>query len=215
MLDFQYAFYVVLLIFSIYFLYNEYIQLRKRKMAYFFDFWNYIDVLPSVMITLICLTKFGIRVVDNFYSDPRFVCLLSFISLLMWLKIGYFLRLYSSFAYLINMILRVIKDMVYFLVVLAIGLAAFTESFLIVSDSLVGDDNDENEQGFAGSPIYAVFYVYRMAVGDFDFSDFDGKSLTIYYLWFLFFACTMFNMIIMLNLLIAIISESFAAVNAT
>ena len=53
-----------------------------------------------------------------------------------------------------------------------------------------------------------------MALGDFDF-DYEGEPLIKYYLYFLFFICTMFNLVIMLNLLIAIISESFAAVNST
>ena len=162
-----------------------------------------------------CIIEVSIQKHDKFYSDPWVVCVLSFISLLMWMKMGYFLRLFQRFAYLINMILRVIKDMVSFLVVMAIGLAAFTEGFMIVSDSITLDSSKPGEVGFAGSTVHAIFYVYRMALGDFDFGDFEGEALTMYYLWFLFFLCTMFNMIIMLNLLIAIISESFAAVNAT
>jgi uncharacterized membrane protein len=35
-----------------------------------------------------------------------------------------------------------------------------------------------------------------------------------YYTWTIFYLCTVLNMIIMLNLLIAIISESFARINA-
>ena len=34
------------------------------------------------------------------------------------------------------------------------------------------------------------------------------------YAWFLFISCAVFNLIIMLNLLIAIISEAFARINA-
>jgi hypothetical protein len=51
-----------------------------------------------------------------------------------------------------------------------------------------------------------------MVLGDFDTNAFG--TVAVGYVWILFFLCTLFNMIIMLNLLIAIISESFAEVNS-
>jgi hypothetical protein len=50
-----------------------------------------------------------------------------------------------------------------------------------------------------------------MILGDFDTGNF-GK-IAPSYVWVLFILCTVLNMIIMLNLLIAIISESFARIN--
>jgi hypothetical protein len=63
-----------------------------------------------------------------------------------------------------------------------------------------------------GSEIDSVLYIYRMILGDFDTTSFGTVSVT--YVWILFLLCTVFNMIIMLNLLIAIISESFARINS-
>lgn len=57
----------------------------------------------------------------------------------------------------------------------------------------------------------AWLYTYRMILGDFDTGEFG--TVALFLVWFLFFICTVFNMIIMLNLLIAIISESFAKIN--
>jgi uncharacterized membrane protein len=51
-----------------------------------------------------------------------------------------------------------------------------------------------------------------MVLGDFDTSAFG--SYAVGYMWALFILCTVLNMIIMLNLLIAIISESFANINS-
>jgi hypothetical protein len=51
-----------------------------------------------------------------------------------------------------------------------------------------------------------------MVLGDFDTTAFG--TVAVPYVWILFLACTVFNMIIMLNLLIAIISESFARINS-
>ena len=51
-----------------------------------------------------------------------------------------------------------------------------------------------------------------MVIGGFDLGDFDNSGVYPLVL-ILFTACTLFNMIVLLNLLIAIISETFATVN--
>lgn len=56
-----------------------------------------------------------------------------------------------------------------------------------------------------------MLYVYRMILGDFDVDGLSAESTPLAIFFFL--ACTIFNMIVMLNLLIAIISESFAAIH--
>jgi hypothetical protein len=56
-----------------------------------------------------------------------------------------------------------------------------------------------------------MIYTYRMILGDFDTSAFGEVAPGFVVL--LFILCTIFNMIVMLNLLIAIISDSYARVN--
>lgn len=56
-----------------------------------------------------------------------------------------------------------------------------------------------------------MVYTYRLILGDWDTEKFGEVSVLL--VWILFLLCTIFNMIVMLNLLIAIISESFARVN--
>jgi len=64
-----------------------------------------------------------------------------------------------------------------------------------------------------GGWIGGVVYVYRMALGDFN-AGYEGEFGVVItgYVWFLFILSTLFIMIIMLNLLIAIISEAFARI---
>lgn len=50
-----------------------------------------------------------------------------------------------------------------------------------------------------------------MCLGDFS-TEFGDVQVSL--VWFMFFMCTMFNMIIMLNLLISIISESYEKISA-
>jgi len=55
----------------------------------------------------------------------------------------------------------------------------------------------------------SVFIIYNLGLGNFD-TEFGPVGY--YYAIFLFILCTLFIMIIMLNLLIAIISEAFARI---
>jgi hypothetical protein len=64
----------------------------------------------------------------------------------------------------------------------------------------------------AGNLVEAVVYTYRMILGDFSTDEFGEVATPLMYI--LFILCTVFNMIIMLNLLIAIISDSYARVTA-
>ena len=93
-----------------------------------------------------------------------------------------------------------------FLIILIVACLAFGDSCLAISRA------NSSDNSFVSSLPDAFVYTYRMILGDFDTDDFGAISLWLVYL--LFLLCTLFNMIIMLNLLIAIISETFANVNA-
>ena len=82
-----------------------------------------------------------------------------------------------------------------------------------ISTSNPDTKNEEgNDLQFIKSYVGLFTYCYRMILGDFDTGNFG--EVAVPYMWILFILCTVFNMIIMLNLLIAIISESFAKINS-
>jgi hypothetical protein len=131
------------------------------------------------------------------------IVVISITSWFMWIKCLYFLRIYDSTGYLIRMIVDVIYDMRIFIMVLAIALAAFADSLLIISVN----STTPFTTGFNDSMIFT----YRIILGDFDAGVMADTKVP----WLsmtLFLLCTIFNMIVMLNLLIAIISETFARV---
>lgn len=94
--------------------------------------------------------------------------------------------------------------MMTFMVVLFITIVAFSDTFLTLSNG-----NEEHEK-FVFSFTDSIIYVYRIILGDFDVSKFGTVAVPLCYA--LFILCTIFNTIVMLNLLIAIISESFSYV---
>ena len=104
------------------------------------------------------------------------------------------------------MILEVIKDMKNFFIVLLITLFAFSSSFLVIS---LGNSEDEQ---FTSNNLDSIIFTYRMILGDFDTSAFGSIATPL--VWGLFILCTLFGMVVMLNLLISIISETFARVTS-
>ena len=227
----NYVFIGLLGFFSWYFLGNEIAQLREEGFSYLYSFWNYLDLIPPITLTIILPLEFfgyfdyreGVaqyiaeqhlrNKFGQIAEDPTVTIrtieavLQSILSLIMWLKLLYFLRIFKSFGYYIRTIIEVIKDMRYFLMMLLLTFTAFGDSIRQISTS-----NSENKDFIGGSFFTGISFIYRMVLGDFDTNQFGDVAVT--YVWVLFILCTVLNMIIMMNLLIAIISESFAVVTS-
>lgn len=125
----------------------------------------------------------------------------------MWFKFLYFFRIFKSFGYLTRLIILVIYDMRHFLVVLFITIVAFSDAFLTLSN---GNRVEKGQEQFVDGFFDSIIFTYRIILGDFDVTAFG--SVGVFMVYGLFILCTVFNTIIMLNLLIAIISETFTMV---
>jgi hypothetical protein len=122
----------------------------------------------------------------------------------MWLKLLYFFRIFKSFGYLIRLLILVIDDMRTFLGVFFFTIIAFSDSLLTISNG------NAPENQFVSSFTDSAIYTYRLILGDFDVDNFGTVAVPLVYA--LFILCTVFNTIVMLNLLIAIISETYSKV---
>jgi len=197
---------MLLALFSIYFLYGESMQLANGGIMYFASFWNYLDILPPLLM-LILITCDNLELFKDHKNSDLEAILLASNSLLIWLKFLYFLRIFEKTGYLISIIIEVVKEMKYFLFILMLTIFAFGDSLAQISST------NKEGKGFIDGGFWAgSAYVYNMVLGDFSTDNFG--SVGIGFVWVLFLLCTIFNMIIMLNLLIAIISEAFAKVNS-
>jgi hypothetical protein len=202
----------VLALFSMYLLKNEIGQLTESGLEYFLSIWNYLDIVPPTLIIVFLLLDYTVdffNMTDDKgvvlpYVITTKVSMQATMSLFIWLKFLYFLRIFDSTGYLIRIIIEVIIDMRHFLALLLLTFIAFGHAMYMIS---LG-----NEEPFIeGDFFYSIFYTYRMTLGDFDTTAFGNVATG--YMTALFILCTVLNMIIMLNLLIAIISESFAKIN--
>jgi hypothetical protein len=164
------------------------------------DVWSYIDLLPPVLVIMIIIQS-RIDAEPETASTYETV-LLGSCSFLMWLKVLYFMRIVKPLSYLIRMIINVISDMIPFLVVLLFAMIAFADAFYAISLA--------SQEPFIESFTMSVIYIYNMCLGAYE-NEYGDVAPTFAYIMFLL--CTLFNMIVMFNLLIAIISETFANVN--
>ncbi|CDW83468.1 wd-40 repeat protein [Stylonychia lemnae] len=192
---------ILMALFSIYFLFSEMRQLISQGFQYLSNVWNYIDLLsPIGVITFLILellSQLEYEVNQDFLRS-----IMALATFFMWLKILYVLRIFRSTGYLIRSIVEVIYDMGIFLLILFLTVTAFGDSFLRLS---LG-----NEEGFIENFFFSIVYAYRMILGDFDTTNFGDVARPLAFVFW--FMCTIVDMIVMLNLLIAIISATYERV---
>ena len=108
---------------------------------------------------------------------------------------------------MIRIIIEVIKEMRFFLLIMLLIIFAFGNSLLQLSAA----NEDEKDRFISGGILGGANYVYQMILGS---ASTDFGNVGVPFCWILFLICSVLNMIIMINLLIAIISEAFARVNS-
>ncbi|CDW86317.1 wd-40 repeat protein [Stylonychia lemnae] len=196
---------ILLLMISTFFLINESSQVFKQGKNYFYSFWNYSDLSPPILVTIVMIFHILEVCIPDFESPIIIMTIHSFASMLVWFKFIYLLRIFQQTGYLINMLTKVAWDMRIFMLILLIFYLSFTEAFLRITE-FGGEEVD-----FTYNYAYALVYTFRLSIGDTDVDKFDlnDQSFTA---WFLFVFCTLISNVIMLNLLIAIISKTFESV---
>ena len=187
----------------------EIIQIKNNGISYFFDAQNIID-LGSLAINA-CYV-FG--EVTNSYSHSSLQLIASVALLLMWFKLFYWMRLFKPFSAFIRMITEIIKDIRVFLVMLVISLAAFANIIFVLNlnreDATQADPIYEGYTGF--QPADAMIHAYLTGLGDFGRDTYSEEDANV--VWIMFILATIIVQLIFMNLLIAIMGESFARITA-
>ena len=165
----------------------EFGQMITGGIDYWEDLWNYIDLIRSALMTLMFLQdllEFG------YYMDFLVAVVLFF----SWIRgISYF-RISDSTRYYINLIYAVIIDVFPFLTIVFYSTLAFS---LIFGRLL------------PGRTYFSVAKnSWEINVGGFNTDGYDSL------MYLAFFLYTVINPIIMLNLLISVMSDTFKRVNS-
>ena len=113
--------------------------------------------------------------------------------LFMMLKIFYFLRIFRSTGFFVNMLISILQGSATFFILFALIIIAFGVTFAILN--------------FSENPLIGVYYVYLISLGEFD-NDYSAFPISAL-LQLLFILATIFLMIVMFNILIAVISTIY------
>jgi len=199
-------FVIILALFSVYFLTYEALQLQRSGYRYFTDPWNWIDTLPLLFLILVGFrsTKKMFHSVpfgDSKGEEDVFVALAASTSILLQFKLLYFFRSSGSVGWLIRLVIEVVYDMRAFMVIFILTIFAFSDAFYTLIKANGYEDALE-VYNFPG----AIYYTFMLTLGEFTLDGVDPVFKCFFSL------CAVFNLIIMLNLLIAILSETHAKV---
>ncbi|GMH99966.1 hypothetical protein TrVE_jg4698 [Triparma verrucosa] len=192
---------------ALYFLLRELAQFHamyqlELQSNWFKDFWNYIDLVASG--GTIVLLEYYFRMGPG----PEYEHFASVIALFVWMKVLGFAKAFSQqIATFVLMLSTIFRDLFSFMAVLAIILVMFGHAFyLVLSDNKASDGDEIDFTNISGT----AWSLYLMILGSFEFSDFSG-------VWGqgLFICYSFLVVIILLNVLIAIVSDSYDAVLVT
>lgn len=192
-----------LVLFCFYFCINEYIQFQNESSAlkYLTSIWNYVDLIPNIIV-LFALT---ISVLNSENEEvikwQRYLHAIA--SFFICIKLLYFLRIFRMYGHLIKTIVEVVVDMKVFMVILLMSLLTFAGSFYILAK------NNKDGEVFIESYIDSLLKLFELMLGSFDTEKYQ-KSVGSPIVYFTFALSALFLIVIMLNLLIAIISDTFA-----
>lgn len=180
------------------FVLNVFLILYELKQAissgsdYFSDIWNYFDLLRLILATLMFITDI---IAGAVYSEV----IIALVLLISWMRgIAYF-RVFKATRYYINLIYEVILDILPFLMIVFYSTLAFSFIF-----ERVFRDTSNQVPGY----FYYLSVSWELNLGAFSSSDYT----TLMYLAFILHA--VLNPIIMLNLLISVMSNTFERVNS-
>lgn len=177
-------------------------SLLRGTNQYWGDTWNRLDLPSYMLLTGIICYDFS---VDG-PSSPNTLVALAVVMLST--KLLYLMQAYTS---LVTMVLQVVRDMASFSMLMLIFLVTFALAFFVLAQRCTPGSNMGSE--FGGWT--AIMRSFAMMFGDFDLEYLNDEdcvqtapmSMACFILYMMLVA------IVLLNLLIAIISDSFDIVN--
>ena len=131
---------------------------------------------------------------------------------IMWIKVFYWMRLFSKTAYFVKLITQTIADVGIFLSMTLIILLAFANLFFFLN--IDSTSKDRALIHYTGFPIFdSLIAMYMMSLGDFHYGKFEASAYDLL-LWCAFMLATFLTMVVFMNMIIAIMANTFANVMA-
>lgn len=176
----------------------EVFQIFLTGIDYIKDPWNYIDFFRTSACFIYTYCKW--TEYSEFITNQLLVSL-TFLTMVR--GISYF-RLFDNTRYMINLLSEVIKDMKSFLIILTYSTYSFALIYFIMVNNIMRYRDPENydPKGFSEY----VANAYLLNLGNFSTDNYEAFE------WLIFFLASVINPLIMLNLLISIMGDTFGRV---
>ena len=201
----------VLLVLWSYFVYLEIKQITalEKRLDYFKRFWNWNDIV-GLSLTLIVLissvTYEPLLPIDNL----RLMAAIASCSLM--IKVFDWLRLFEKTAFYILLVSETFVDISAFMILLAVALLMFGVPLIMLN--LNRSKEDENlviAEAFGHWSVDMLVNQYLLSLGDFNYANFAGQPNSVLCFGF-FIASTFITQLTMLNMLIAIMGDTYERV---
>ena len=195
-------------------------QMITDGIEYFSDYWNCIDATSLsinssflLMVTYNCIGEiehFNVQLVRTFGA---FACFF------MWIKVFYWMRLFSSLAYYVKLIQQTISDSMNFMLMVFLIILSFANFYYVIDRNLVTSDaGSRYYDQYTSTPeinhsiVDVIISIYMMgALGDFD-STIYRVGYDRYFAIFMFLLATFIISVVFMNMLIAIMGDTFGQV---
>lgn len=172
----------------------EGLQMYTSGLDYFSDLWNYVDITRGLLFNTYCI------MVWSGFTGETAKSLFTMTVLFSWLRGVTYFRIFERTRYLINLIIEASVDIIAFFILLFYSTLAF---------GLVMQSLSHNEEFIEGNPVTMIdFFLlsYKQNLGELPNNPNDALT------WVLFFIITIVNPVIMLNLLISIMGDTYGRV---
>lgn len=202
---------------------------RIIKVVLYYVFVNLIRIAGPACV-IICTSMADIKDEKNFWhiKQQNFWRLLSYTAILVWVRLGILLRSSHALSWMTTLVSESIISITGFVVVLLIGIIAFADTFYAIDRILIiqGYESDESLahikfektddmtlfDTYLAEPFKSLTTSLLVALG-----EFENIQLNLYNEldWIFFFLAAFFNLILMMNLLISIITETYTSISST
>ena len=210
----------IAIIFIAFFAAIEINQAKQSVIDYFVDYWNYIDVLSLGLnlMFLIMLNTNCFMVSNEIFSKTHIRVNAAVGCFTLWIKLFYWMRLFKVTAYFITLITQTLFDIRVFMIMLTIILIAFGTFFSILNTDTSEFQDVPDGQGYhyvgqyvGQRAIDAVIAMYLLSLGEFDMDGYKEGPHVIF-AWLFFLMATFLVLVVFMNMLIAMMGETFAMV---
>lgn len=210
----------IFVLFILYYIIEETIEIKKHKFSYFKGFWNILDMLV-IFISTLCIAFNVYRTIavseklksllakGDIYAQFEFLafCQVQFNNaiaitvFLAWIKIFKYISFNKTMTQLSSTLGKCAKDLAGFAVMFFIIFLAFTQLGYLIFGTQIKDFSSFED---------SFFTLFRIILGDFDFVQLEAADRVLGPIFF--FLYVFFVFFVLLNMFLAIINDTYSEV---